>query len=259
MTLTDIYKDDCDIYLGHTADKVVVFKSVAPRQVLLKAQSHLDVRRERVNTVWENHQHAQNSTCTPVNHPPTCSKRLSNVSKPTAHRVDTALVTFPKRVHTVRERVTACQTSIHPAVFYRATSVRLPYFGPWQYKNPITCFQSVGNTLSMLTSSATLICECMCCTQLWLTPCVFVAGPLHVSIYIISRNDKHSFLNPTSSKSPPRLLFFLPKFIRYLPSIKTILIICIYWQIISYENITELYSNVKISSYPIYKDYTGHS
>ena len=116
--------------------------------VVLKAQSHLDVWRELLNTVWENHQHFQNCACAPVNHPPTCSKRLSNVSKPTAHRVDTVFVTLPKRFHTVCERVTACQTSIQrvsdayvpckyraqrvcsdrPAVFYRATSLRLPYF-----------------------------------------------------------------------------------------------------------------------------------
>ena len=102
----------------------------------------------RDNGVWENPQHVQNWTC--VNHPPTCSKRVSNVSKPTAHRVDTVLVTFPKRFHTVCERVAACQTSIQrvpdvyvtckyraqrvssdrPAVIYRATSVRLPYFRP---------------------------------------------------------------------------------------------------------------------------------
>ena len=126
--------------------------------------------RKRVNTVWENHQHAQNWTCAPVNQPPPCSKRVSNVSKPTAHRVDTVLATFPKRFHTVCERVRASQTSLQrvpdvyetckyraqrvcsdrPALFYRATSVRLPYFPPlywWQYKRPITCFQSVGSNI----------------------------------------------------------------------------------------------------------------
>ena len=124
----------------------------------LKAQSHLDVWLERVNTVWENDQHVQNWTCAPVNHPPTCFKRVSNVSKPTAHRVDTVLVTFPKRFHTVCERVTACQTSIRsvpdvymtckyraqrvcsdrPAVFYRVTSVRLSNSPPlWRHDDSI--------------------------------------------------------------------------------------------------------------------------
>ena len=116
-------------------------------QSTIKPQSHLDVWRKRVNTVWENHKHVQNRTCAPVNHPPTCSKRVPNISKPTAHRVDTVLVTFSKGFHTVCERVPACQTSTQhapdvyvtckyraqrvcsdrPAVFYRATSVRLPY------------------------------------------------------------------------------------------------------------------------------------
>ena len=34
-------------------------------------------------------------------------------------------------------------------------------------------------------------------------------------------------------------------------------IICIYWWIISYENITELYSILKIISYPIFEHYSG--
>ena len=135
-----------------------------------------------MNTVWENHQHVQNLTCAPVNHPPTCSKRVSSVSKPTVHRVNTVLATFPKRFHTVCERVPACQTSTQrvpdvyvpckyraqrvcsdrPALFYRATSVCLPYPPPlWRHdwynkesesepdniKCPITCFQSVGNKI----------------------------------------------------------------------------------------------------------------
>ena len=33
----------------------------------------------------------------------------------------------------------------------------------------------------------------------------------------------------------------------------------IYWRIISYENITELYSNVKIILYPIFEYHSGHS
>ena len=96
----------------------------------LKAQSHLDVWRERVNTVWKSHQHVQNWTCAPVNHPPTCSKRVSNVWRPTAHHVETVLATFPKQFHTVYERVPACQTSIQRVldVFvtckYRAQRVR---------------------------------------------------------------------------------------------------------------------------------------
>ena len=144
---------------------LVIMKHVAISFIM--PQSHLDVWRQRVNTVWENRQHVQNWTCAPVNHPPTCSKRLPNASKPTAHRVDTVLATFPKRFHTMCERVSACQTSIQrvldvyvtykyraqrvfrdrSAVFYRTTSVyrtsRPPYRGV--NKSPITCFQSVGN------------------------------------------------------------------------------------------------------------------
>ena len=86
--------------------------SVILKMIIIMPQSHLDVWCERMNTVWENHQDVQNWKCAPVNHPPTCSKRVSNVSKPTAHRVDTVLATFPKRFHTVFERVPACQTSI---------------------------------------------------------------------------------------------------------------------------------------------------
>ena len=139
---------------------------------IVKAQSHLDVWRERVNNVWENHQHVQKWTCASVNHPPTCSKRVSNVLKVTAHRVDTVLVTSPKQFHTVCERVPACQISIQrvpdvyvtckyraqrvcsnrPTVFYRTTSMRLTFFpafvvSRWQYKRTITCFQSVGNKI----------------------------------------------------------------------------------------------------------------
>ena len=116
------------------------------RHKSVKSQSHIDVWRERVNTVWENRQHVKKLTCAPVNHPPTCSKRVPNASKPIAHRVDTVLATFPKRFPTVCERGPACQTSIQcvfdvyvtckylaqrvfsdrSAAFYRATSVRLP-------------------------------------------------------------------------------------------------------------------------------------
>ena len=135
---------------------------------------------ERVNTVWENHQHVPNWTCAPVNY------------------VDTVLVKFPKRFHTVCERVPVCQTSIQrvpdvyvtckyraeqvssdrPAVLCRATSVRLTYFPPlWQHndsiKAPSPAFSLLGIKLSMLTSTATLIFKCMCCTQLGHASCVF--------------------------------------------------------------------------------------
>ena len=179
--------------------------------------------RERVNTVWENHQHVQKWTCAPVNHPPTCSKRVSNVSKLTAHRVDIVLVTFPKLFHTVCECVPACQTTIqrvpdvyvtckyraqrvcsdHPMVFYRATSMHLPYVPPlWRHddniKAPSPVFSLLVIKSSILTSPAILIFECMCCTQLWHTSCVFGVGTLHVSITIILRNDKHSVQNLAS-------------------------------------------------------------
>ena len=140
------------------------------KQHCLTAQSHLDVWCERVNTVWENHQHFQNWMCAPINHPPTCSKCVSNVWKPTAHCVNTVLAMFPKEFTTVCESLPAMriQRVLHvyvmckyraqwvrsdcSAVFYHATSVRLPYFLPfvasrWQYKSPITCFQSVGNKI----------------------------------------------------------------------------------------------------------------
>ena len=186
----------------------------------LKAQSHLDVGRERVNTVWETHQHVQNWTCAPVYHPPTCSKRVSNVPKPTAHRVDTVFSTFPKRFHTECERVPACKTSIkcvldvyvtckyraqrvrsdRSALIRHVTSERLPYFRPlWRHDDSIKAqspaFNLMAIKLSMLTSAATLIFECICFTQLWHTPCVFGAGTLHVSIAFISWNDQHSFQN----------------------------------------------------------------
>ena len=124
----------------------------------LKAQSHLDLWRERVNTVSENHKHVQNGMCAPVNHPPTCPKCMSNILKLTAHRVDTVLVTFPKRFHTMCECVAACQWSIHhvpdvyvtckyraqwvssdhPAVFYHAISMRPPYIQPlWHHDDSI--------------------------------------------------------------------------------------------------------------------------
>ena len=92
-----------------------------------------------------------------------------NVSNPTAHRIETVLVTFPKRFHTVCERVATCQTSIQrvpdvyvtckyrvqrvssdrPAVFCRATSVRLPYSPPlWRHgdsiKAPSPVFSLLG-------------------------------------------------------------------------------------------------------------------
>ena len=51
--------------------------------------SHLDVWRERVNIVCENHQHVQKRTCVPVNHRLTCSTRVFNVLKTTYHRVNT--------------------------------------------------------------------------------------------------------------------------------------------------------------------------
>ena len=86
---------------------------------LLKPQSHLDVWCERVDIVWENYQHVQNRTCVPVNHSPTCSKRVSNVLETTNHRVDTVWVTFPERVYSVCEREPTCQTNIQrvPDVF----------------------------------------------------------------------------------------------------------------------------------------------
>ena len=113
----------------------------------LKAQSHLDVWRERVNNVRGNHQHVQNWTCA-LSIIYQRVPNVSNVSKSTAHRVDTVMVPFPKHFHTVCERVAARQTSIQrvpdvyvtckyraqrvprdrPTVFYRATSVHLPYF-----------------------------------------------------------------------------------------------------------------------------------
>ena len=43
---------------------------------LLKTQSHLDVWRERVSTMCENHQHVQKQMCTPVNHPLMCCKHV---------------------------------------------------------------------------------------------------------------------------------------------------------------------------------------
>ena len=94
---------------------------------------------------------------------------VSNVSKPTAHRIDTVWVTFPKRFHTACERLPVCQMSIQrmpnvyvtckyraqrvcsdrPAVFYRATSVRLPFFPPlWRHddsiKAPTPAFSLLG-------------------------------------------------------------------------------------------------------------------
>ena len=78
----------------------------------IKAPSHLDVWRERVNIVWENHQHVQKRTCVPVNHRLACSTRISNISKTTYHRVNTVWVTFSQRFHSVCERVPTCQTSV---------------------------------------------------------------------------------------------------------------------------------------------------
>ena len=78
----------------------------------LKVPSHLDVWRERVNIVWENHQHVQKRTWVPVNHLLACSKHVSNVSKTTYHRVNTVWVTFSQRFHSVCERVPTCQTSV---------------------------------------------------------------------------------------------------------------------------------------------------
>ena len=100
--------DSTDIFIAHPK----LSKMPLDWSYILKAQSHLDVWRERVNTVWENHQHVQKLTCAPVNHPPTSSKRVYNVSKTTVHRVVTVLATFPKRFHTVCKLVPACQTSI---------------------------------------------------------------------------------------------------------------------------------------------------
>ena len=98
-----------------------VLPGVAEAQ--LKAPSHLDVWRERVNIVWENHQHAQKRTCVPVNHRLACSKRVCNVSKTTYHRVNTVWVTFSLRFHSVRERVPTCQTSVQRVlnVYYAAS------------------------------------------------------------------------------------------------------------------------------------------
>ena len=226
---------------------------------VVKAQSHLDVWHERVNTVRETHQHVQNWTCAPINHPLTCYKRVSNVPKPAAHRVDTVLSTFPKRFHSVCECVPACQTSIQrmldvyvtckfraqrvrsdrSVVFNRATRVRLPYFPPLlRYDDSIKArspaFNLLGTKLPMLTSAATLIFECICFTQLWHTPCVFGAGTLHVSIAIISRNDQHSFQNLTSQlQKSTEIMTFLPQIIRYFTSTRTPFTIFnnnLYWQ-----------------------------
>ena len=57
-------------------------------------------------------------------------------------------------------------------------------------KAPSPAFSLLGIKSSMLTSTATLILKCMCCTQLCHTPCVFGAGTLHVSITIISSPSK---------------------------------------------------------------------
>ena len=78
----------------------------------LKAPSHLDVWRKRVNIVWGNHQHVQKRTCVPVNHRLACSKHVSNFSKTTYHCVNTVWVTFSQRFHSVCERVPTCQTSV---------------------------------------------------------------------------------------------------------------------------------------------------
>ena len=170
--------------------------------------------------------------CAPVNHPPTCSRRVSNVSKPTAHRVDTVLVTFPKRFHTVCEHVPACQTSAkrapdvyvtckyraqrvysdRPAVFYRATSVRLPYFPPfvasrWQYKSPTTCLQSVWNKIVNADFYCNTYFGIYVLHSIMPHSLLIWLGNTTLSITIISINDKHCFQH-LNSKNPPRLCFF---------------------------------------------------
>ena len=174
-------------------------------------------------------------------------QRVPNV-KPTAHRVDTVLKTYPKRFHTVCERVPACQTSIQrvldvyvtckyraqrvrrdrSAVFHRYTNVRLPYFPPlWRHDDSIKAESPAFNLLGIKNYHANFCCntyifECICFTQLWHTLCVFGAGTLHVSIAIISRNDQHSFQNLKSQlQKSTEIMIFLPQIIRYLTSTRT--------------------------------------
>ena len=115
-------KHICFTKLDHHWFSLWLVASLAPSHYLnqgwlivnstIKAPSHLDVWRERVNIVWENHQHVQKRMCVPVNHRLACSKRVSNVSKTTNHRVNTVWVTFSQRFHSVCERAPTCQTSV---------------------------------------------------------------------------------------------------------------------------------------------------
>ena len=91
---------------------VRTFVLIITTALCLMPQSHLDVWRERVNTVWENQQHVQNRTRVPNNHRPACSKHVYDVSKTTYHRVDNVWVTFSQRFHSVCKRVLTCQTSV---------------------------------------------------------------------------------------------------------------------------------------------------
>ena len=235
--------------------------------------------------MWKNHEHIQNWTCAPVNYPPTCSKCVSNVLKPIAHRVDTVWATFPKWFHTVCEHVPACQTSIRrvfdvyvtckycvqrvpsdrSAVFHHATSVPLPYFPPfaasrWQYKSPITCFQSVGNKI--------INANFNCNTYFWM----HVLHSIMANSLCVWRGSATCLDNYYYEKWPT----FLPKsniliakvhrdydFSSSDYSVFTINKGPFYYMhlLMNYFiwNTTELWSNVKIISYPIFKYHSGHS
>ena len=171
--------------------------------------------------------------CLPVSHPPTCPKCMSNILKLTA-RVDTVLVTFPKRFHTMCECVAACQWSIHhvpdvyvtckycaqrvssdnPAVFYHAISMRPPYIPPlWHHDDSIKA-PSPAFSLSGINSQCWLPVQ-----HLFLNVCaalnygilpVCLVQEHYMSWYLLFREITNiiSKIQHLNSKSPPRLWFF---------------------------------------------------